>query len=187
MRWQPYCAMNAHHTPSYWWRADRVMKPISVWGWLGGHDGRRPMGDFGQDAGGTPLLFEGHPGIWMTTESQDFKYIFSSGIEFRLCVCVCPFRKLQWQKRFTGTNGKRLGWCFVKKIKKINTIHVNWDIAYTSKGCGSAPQSPLLWYPNVDCRASYTYYFWGGIGGVCVFYLFFFFFRLFEIFPVIKP
>ncbi len=22
---------------SYWWRGDRVMKPISVWGWLGGH------------------------------------------------------------------------------------------------------------------------------------------------------
>ncbi len=23
-----------------------VMKPISVWGWLGGHDGQRPMGEF---------------------------------------------------------------------------------------------------------------------------------------------
>ncbi len=45
---------NAHHTPSYWWRGDRVMKPISVWGWLGGHD-----------AGVTPLLFfEWHPGIF---------------------------------------------------------------------------------------------------------------------------
>ncbi len=30
------------------------------------------MGKFGQDAGVTPLLFfEGHPGILMTTESQD--------------------------------------------------------------------------------------------------------------------
>ncbi len=56
---------NAHHTPVYWWRGDRVMKPISVWGWLGGHDGQRPMGKFGQDAGVTPLLFfEGHPGIF---------------------------------------------------------------------------------------------------------------------------
>ncbi len=55
---------NAHHTPAYWWRGDRVMKPISVWGWLGGHNGQRPMGEFGQDAGVTPLLFfEGHPGI----------------------------------------------------------------------------------------------------------------------------
>ncbi len=26
------------------------MKPISVWGRLGGHDGQRPMGKFGQDA-----------------------------------------------------------------------------------------------------------------------------------------
>ncbi len=56
---------NAHHAPAYWWRGDRVMKPISVWGWLGGHDGQRPMGKFGQDAGVTPLLFfEGHPGIF---------------------------------------------------------------------------------------------------------------------------
>ncbi len=55
----------AHHTPAYWWRGDRVMKPIGVWGWLGGHDGQRPMGKFGQDAGVTPLLFfEGHPGIF---------------------------------------------------------------------------------------------------------------------------
>ncbi len=23
---------NAHHTPAYWWRGDKVMKPISVWG-----------------------------------------------------------------------------------------------------------------------------------------------------------
>ncbi len=48
---------DAHHTPANWWRGDRVMKPISVWGWLGGHDGQRPMGKFGQDAGVTPLLF----------------------------------------------------------------------------------------------------------------------------------
>ncbi len=49
---------NAHHTPAYWWRRDRVMKPISVWGWLGGHDGQRPMGKFGQDAWGyIPTLF----------------------------------------------------------------------------------------------------------------------------------
>jgi len=23
---------NAHHTPAYWWRGDRVMKPISIYG-----------------------------------------------------------------------------------------------------------------------------------------------------------
>ncbi len=41
------------------------MKPISVWGRLRGHDGQRPMGKFGQDAGVTPLLFfEGNPGIF---------------------------------------------------------------------------------------------------------------------------
>ncbi len=51
---------NAQHTPVYWWRGDRVMKPISAWGWLGGHDGQRPM-----DARLTPLLFfKEHPGIF---------------------------------------------------------------------------------------------------------------------------
>ncbi len=56
---------NAHHTPANWWRGDRLMKPISVWGLLGGHDGQMPMGKFGQDDGFTPLLFfEEHPGIF---------------------------------------------------------------------------------------------------------------------------
>ncbi len=39
------------------------MKPISVWGWLGGHDGQRPMGKFGQD-------------FFFTTESQDLGLTF---------------------------------------------------------------------------------------------------------------
>ncbi len=56
---------NAHHTPAHWWRGDSVMKSISVWGWLGGHDGQRSMGKFGQDAGVKLLFFfEGHPGIF---------------------------------------------------------------------------------------------------------------------------
>ncbi len=63
---------NAHHTPAYWWRGDRVMKPISVWGWLEGHDGQRPVGEFGQDAWITPLLFSKDIlGFLTTTESQD--------------------------------------------------------------------------------------------------------------------
>ncbi len=64
MMWrQPYCARTP--TTHQLTRGDRVMKPISVWGWLGGHDGQRPMGKFGQDAGVTPLLFfEGYPGIF---------------------------------------------------------------------------------------------------------------------------
>ncbi len=63
---------NAHHTPAYWWRGDRVMKPISLWGWLGGYDDQRPMGKFGQDARVTPYSFSKHVlGFLMTTESQD--------------------------------------------------------------------------------------------------------------------
>ncbi len=41
------------------------MKYISVWGCVRGHDGQRPIGKFGQDAGVTPLLFfEGQNGIF---------------------------------------------------------------------------------------------------------------------------
>ncbi len=70
---------NAHHTPAYWWRGDRVMKPICVWGWLGGHDGQRPMGKFGQDAGVTPLLFfEGHPGIFNDHRESGPRFNISS-------------------------------------------------------------------------------------------------------------
>ncbi len=59
-------------TPAYWWRGDRVMKPISVWGWLGGHDSQRQWREFGQDAGVTSLLFmRSAMGFLMTTESQD--------------------------------------------------------------------------------------------------------------------
>ncbi len=62
---------NAHYTPAYWWR-DRVMKSINVWRWLGGHHGQRPMGEFGRDAGVTPLLFlKDIMRFLMTTESQD--------------------------------------------------------------------------------------------------------------------
>ncbi len=47
------------------------MKPVSVWGWLGGYDGQRPMGKFGQDAEVTPLLFSKDILVFlMTTESQ---------------------------------------------------------------------------------------------------------------------
>ncbi len=52
----------AHHTPAYWWRGDKVMKPISVWGLLRGLEGQKPMGKIGR--GNTQLFFEGHPGIF---------------------------------------------------------------------------------------------------------------------------
>ncbi len=61
MRRQPYCAK----TPTTHHQLIGVMKTISVWELLGGHDGQRLMGKFGHDAGVTPLLFfEGHPGIF---------------------------------------------------------------------------------------------------------------------------
>ncbi len=62
---------NAHHTPAYWWRGARVMNQ-QIWGLLRGHDGQRPMGEFGQDAGVTPILLSKDIlGFLMTTESQN--------------------------------------------------------------------------------------------------------------------
>ncbi len=70
--------MHSPHT-SYRWRGDREMKPISVWGWLGGHDGQRPVGEFGQDTGVTPLLFfEGHHGIFNDHRESGARFNVSS-------------------------------------------------------------------------------------------------------------
>ncbi len=70
---------NTHHTPAYWWRGDRVMKPVSVWGWLGGHYAQRPIGEFGHDAGVTPLLFfDGHTGIFNDHRESGPRFNISS-------------------------------------------------------------------------------------------------------------
>ncbi len=54
------------------------MKPISVWGWLGGYDGQRAEGEFGQDASVTPSFSKDILGFLMTTESQDLGFNVSS-------------------------------------------------------------------------------------------------------------
>ncbi len=78
MRRQPYCTRTPPPPPpppthtSYRWRGERVMQPISVWGWLGGHRVRGQWGEFGQDTGVKPVLFtRSAMGFLMTTESQD--------------------------------------------------------------------------------------------------------------------
>ncbi len=80
------------------------MKPISVWGLgLGDHDGQRPMRKFGQDARVTPLLFfEGHPGILMTTESQDLG-LTSHSKDGAFYSIVSP--SLHWELGPTQTTG----------------------------------------------------------------------------------
>lgn len=56
------------------------MKPISIWGWLGGHDGQRPRSKFDQDVGITPRLFlKDNLGFLMTTESGPQFNISSEG------------------------------------------------------------------------------------------------------------
>ncbi len=78
MRRQPYCARTPT-THQLIGGEETVMKPISVWGLLGGHDGQRPMGKFGQDAGVTPLLFfEGHPGIFNDHRESGPRFNISS-------------------------------------------------------------------------------------------------------------
>ncbi len=88
---------NDHHTPAYWWRRERVMKPI-VWGLLGDHDGQRPMGEFSQDAGVKPLLFfKWHPGIFNDHRESGPRFNVSS--EGRCFFTVlCP-------RHYTGALG----------------------------------------------------------------------------------
>ncbi len=51
---------NANHTPAYWWRGDRVMKPISIWGWLGAQ-----WGNLSRMPGLHPYSFsKGYTGIF---------------------------------------------------------------------------------------------------------------------------
>ncbi len=66
MRWQPKCA----RTPTTQQLIGKANQQI--WGLLEGHDGQRPMGEFGQYAEVAPLLFSKDVlGFLMTTESQD--------------------------------------------------------------------------------------------------------------------
>ncbi len=70
----PIVRQNTPHTPATGGE-EREMKSISEWGWLGGRDGQRTMGKFGQDTGVTPLLFSKDIlGFIMTTESQDLGF-----------------------------------------------------------------------------------------------------------------
>ncbi len=80
---------NAHHTPAYWWRGDRVMKPISVWGLLGGHDGQEANDQIWQGCQGYTLLFfffKGHPGIF--NDHRDSGPRFNVSSEGRCFVAV---------------------------------------------------------------------------------------------------
>ncbi len=75
------------------------MKPISVWGWLGGYDGQWPIGKFGQDAGVTPLEF------LMITESQDLGLMSHSKDGAFVFTVYCP-------SHYTGMLGptQNTGW-----------------------------------------------------------------------------
>ncbi len=62
IRRQPYCPERPPHNSLVERRqSDEANRVLGI---LRGHDGQRPMGKFGQDAGITPLLFlEGHLGF----------------------------------------------------------------------------------------------------------------------------
>ncbi len=90
---------NAQHTPTYWWREDRVMKPIRVWGILGGHDGHDggQWGKFGQEARVTPLLyFKRHPGIFYDHRESGPRFSVSSEgrcfLHYSVPVTILGFR-----------------------------------------------------------------------------------------------
>ncbi len=70
-------------------------------GWLGVHDGQRPMGKFGLDAGVTPLLFfEGHSGIFNDHRESGPRFnIASEGRCFSMSNAVLNLAvKYVWKK-----------------------------------------------------------------------------------------
>ncbi len=75
------------------------MKPISVWGLLGGHDGHDggQWGKFGQEARVTPLLyFKGHSVIFKDHRESGPRFSVSS--EVRCFYSICP-------RHYTGVLG----------------------------------------------------------------------------------
>ncbi len=67
---------NAHHTPAYWWRGDRVMKPIGVWRWVGGQDGQ--WANLARMPGLHPYSYQGHPGIFIDHRESGPRFNVSS-------------------------------------------------------------------------------------------------------------
>ncbi len=119
MMWrQPYCA----RTPTKHQLTggeETVMKPISVWRWLGGHDGQRPIRKFGQDAGVTPLLFfEGHPGIF-NDHRESGPLINVSPERWCLLTVLCPHH-------YTGALGptQTAGWAPAVGLTNTSYIYI---------------------------------------------------------------
>ncbi len=72
MRRQPKCARTPQNTSLLVERRQNDAANQQKLGLLGGLGSQRPMGEFGQDADVTPLLFSKDIlGFLMTTESQD--------------------------------------------------------------------------------------------------------------------
>ncbi len=128
MRRQPQCARTptTHQLTS---GEETEMKPISVWGWLAGHDGQRTMGKFGQDAEVTPLLFfEGHPGIFYDHRESGPRCLIRRTVLFTV---VSP--SLYWGVRthtsFSGQPvlGYREIWLLAEILRIINVIRAVTD------------------------------------------------------------
>jgi len=86
MRQQPYCARmpSTHQLTS---EEETVMKPISIWGWLG------QEANLARVARVTPYsFFKGHPWIFflMTTESQDLS-LMSHPKDRRITFCSSSY------------------------------------------------------------------------------------------------
>jgi len=79
MWWQPYCARTPTTHQLTGLVENREMKPIGIyiWGWFGGHDGQRPLGKFGQDAGVLGDISFIYHALWSLKLCRPFTFIDS--------------------------------------------------------------------------------------------------------------
>ncbi len=136
---------NTHHTPATGGE-ETVMKSISVWGWLGGHDGQRTVGEFGQDTGVTSLLFfEGHPGIFNDHRESGPRFNVSS--ERRCSDSIVS-------RHYTGVLGptQTTGWAPPAGITNTSSSRNLVFSGVSHPGTDQLNPAYLQWEPVLGCR-----------------------------------
>ncbi len=149
------------------------MKPIGVWGWLGGHDGQRPMDEYGQDAGVTPNFFSKDIlGFLMTTESQDLGLTshpkdgaFSSIVSRHYTGALGPTQTTGWAPPAGLTNARddrkatvtqTTTRCNQGMQNTISECTTRWTLKQMSSSSRRPHRVPLLSAKNRKRRLQFT-------------------------------
>jgi len=130
MQWEPYCTKK---------QIDAVNQCI-IWGWLGGlDDGQKPVGQFGQDAWVTPLLFfEGHPWIICDHRESGLRFNVSSKGNCLLIVhCNCLWIVAIWASWWTSSSDP---WAIT--LKPVHPRHCHMTTYKTGVYLTDSKKSP---------------------------------------------